>query len=865
MRRDDYRPPAFLADRADLVLELDPAATRVTSTLSLRRNPDATDSAAPLRLDGEELTLESVTLDGRRLPAGAFSQDASGLTIPGTADHLQLTTTVVIHPDRNAELMGLYCAGDMLCTQCEPEAFRRITFFPDRPDVLAVFTTTLIAEARRYPVLLANGNPVAHEDLADGRHRVVWHNPYPMPSYLFALVAGDLQSRSERVETASAREVAVTVYVEPGNRERCGHALDTLGRAMAWDEAHYGREYDLEVFNAVAVSTYTMGAMENKGLNIFNDRYVLADPETATDRDYRDIEALVAHEYLHNWSGNRVTCRDWFQLALKEGFTVFREQQFVADQGWGEVRRLEDAAIMRTRQFAEDAGPLAHPVRPSSYRRIDNFYTDTVYSKGAEVIRMLVLLLGEAVFRRGTDRFFERHDGAAATIEDFLACMEAVSGRDLSQFASWYDRAGTPVLRVRLDHDPASACAALTVTQTGAAVAGGALHLPVALALLSREGRRLPLRLQGEPSAERDSTVLELHEITHTFRFEGIGEPPVPSLLRGFSAPVRIGYDYSEADLETIACFDDDACARRDAIERLTARHVQAAVRGTPEEPAALLGAFSRIVAQAPDDPGLAAGLLALPGEKALTLAEIEPDYETIHVARDALQRWLGERQGDAWRTMVRPPGSGRPGPPTVREAGWRRLSDVCLGYWLATGDTEAQRHCRRQWREAGNMSERLAALTLLADGEDPQVDDWLAEFRERWGHEPLVMDQWLALQARSSRADTLSRVQRLMCDPVFSLGQPNRVRALIETFCTENTLRFHRPDGAGYRLLADCVLAIDHDNPPLAAGLLRNLVDWRRQTPERREGMRAELIRVAQAPDLSAMSAEIANAGLGD
>ena len=863
VRRDDYTPPAFLVDSADLILDLDAAATRVTATLSLRRNPDTTDRAAPLRLDGEDLALESVALDGEPLTGDAFIQSAAGLVITDVPDRFELSTTVVIRPDRNTELMGLYCAGGMLCTQCEPEAFRRITFFPDRPDVLAVFTTTLIADTRRYPVLLGNGNSMEHEDLPNGRHRAVWHNPHPMPSYLFALVAGELESRSGRFETASGREVTVNIYVEPGNRDRCAHALQTIGRAMAWDETRYGREYDLDVFNAVAVSAYTMGAMENKGLNIFNDRYVLADPETATDRDYRDIEALVAHEYLHNWSGNRVTCRDWFQLALKEGFTVFREQQFVADQGWGEVRRLEDVAIMRTRQFAEDAGPLAHPVRPSAYRRIDNFYTDTVYSKGAEFIRMLALLIGERTFRRGTDRFFERHDGGAAVVEDFLACMEAVSGRDLSQFAHWYDRAGTPTLEITLEHDPESASATLSVRQSGAPHTDKPLHMPLALAFLDREGRRLPLRLEDEAAPAADVRVLELCHSTQVFRFQGMDEPPVPSLLRGFSAPVHIHYDYTEAELVTVAGLDDDACVRRDAILRLTARHIRAAVSGEPDAPESLLEAFSAILAQAGDDPGLAASLMTLPGERALTLLERQPDYEAIHRARQALQRKLGERLIDGWQTIIQPPGSGVAGPPTVRQAGSRRLSDVGLEYWFATGDADALAHCRRQWREAAGMSERLAALALLADSDAPDAEDRLADFRRHWAHEPLVMDQWLALQARAAHGDALARVRRLMQDPVFSLDQPNRVRALVETFCTENLHHFHRPDGAGYCLLADCVLAIDRENPPLAAGLLRNLVDWRRQTPGRAERMRAELTRVAEAPELSEMSAEIAAAGL--
>lgn len=854
--RDDYRPPAFLVDHIHLHFELGAEQTRVHSRLALRRNPAAGAADAPLHLDGESLELLAVAVDDIPLPEAAYRQDAAGLWIWNVPERFSLDTDVAVYPHRNTDLMGLYSAGGVLCTQCEPEAFRRITFFPDRPDVMARYRTTLTADAECYPVLLTNGNPVAHRQLADGRHQIVWDDPHPKPSYLFALVAGRLECLEERFDTQSRRSVVLRLYVEPGGLDRAGHAMGSIKRAMAWDEVRYGREYDLEVFNAVAISQYTMGAMENKGLNIFNDRYVLADPATATDRDYRDIDALVGHEYFHNWSGNRVTCRDWFQLALKEGFTVFREQQYVADHGWAAVRRIEDVDLLRTRQFVEDAGPLAHPVRPGSYREIDNFYTDTVYSKGAELVRMLATLLGEQDFRRGVDRFFANHDGEAVVVEDFLRCLSDASGRDLAQFARWYDRPGTPRLTVTADYDAAAGVYELQVEQAPLGEpAMAALHIPLAMGLLDGNGRPLPLRLEGEGGGEDQTTVLELRQHRHCFRFTGLARQPVPALLRGFSAPVEVHFDYTAEDLRLLAVHDPDPVVRWDAIQRLAGMCVRGDVEDADK---ALSTAFAAILDESDGDPGLAALLLKLPDVLTLADGYQEPDLEAIDSAREALAARLATALRDRFESVYQCSRDDGPYQPMPGDVGRRALRNTCLAYLATPAGPAAMDRCLAHYRQAGNMTDTLAALGLLANGRGPQRQEALADFRQRWQHQPLVMDKWLAVQARSSRPDTLECVLALMEEPLFSMEQPNRVRSLIEVFCADNPVAFHRPDGRGYCLLADAVLKIDAGNPQLAAGLSRYLVNRRGCNRQRRQLMSRELERIRAVPGLSPQTAEI-------
>ncbi|WP_440995087.1 aminopeptidase N [Arhodomonas sp. SL1] len=861
-RRDAYTPPPFLVDRAFLCFELDLAQTRVHSRLCLRRNPDAPVRAG-LHLDGQDLTLEAVALDGEPLACGRYRYQGDGLEIHGAPERCELETRVVLQPQANTALMGLYAAGGMLCTQCEPEAFRRITFFPDRPDVLAVFRTELIGDPRRFPVMLANGNPGQREVLPDGRHRVVWEDPFPKPAYLFALVAGELEAVSAEHVTGSGRRVPLRLYVEPGNGGRGGHALDALRRAMAWEEARYGLEYDLEVLDLVAVSRYTMGAMENKGLLVFNDRYLLADPATATDRDYRDIEALVAHEYLHNWSGNRVTGRDWFQLALKEGFTVFREQQFVTEQGWGGARRLEDMQVLRRRQFPEDAGPLRHPVRPAAYREIENFYTDTVYAKGAEIVRMLALCLGEARFRSGTDRYFRDHDGTAVTVEDFLAALSAATGEPLAGFLAWYDEAGTPELACRGRFDAGKGVYTLEVRQSPPA--GGAPRpLPLAIGLRDADGAPLPVCL-GPGQEGADTRVLPITESVQEFHCHGLDSAPVPVLLRGFSAPVRLDFPYTPDELVTLAIHEDDACVRWDAVQRLVVAAVSepGGPRGQAPALTALAEAFAGILERADAAPLVAAELLTLPDAGALVRESTLDDVAAADAALAAVARHVVERSGAALEAVYEACGATAPGPPDPQRAGRRALRNACLARLWHGGRAGAFERCLEQFRWATNMTDRLAALGLLAHHEGDTVAALLAAFRERWAGEPLVLDQWFAIQARSRRADTLERVRALCADPAFSLEAPNRVRALVASFATGNPLRFHAADGAGYRFLADRVLALDALNPPLAAELLRPLTEGHWHEAGRRARMRAELERVGAAPDLSGGCAEIVTLAL--
>ncbi|WP_290648562.1 aminopeptidase N [Aquisalimonas sp.] len=864
VQRDDYRPPAFLVDHVALTFDLDPRATRVHSELWLRRNPDSPLPEAALRLDGEQLHLDGLSLDDQPLPDDAWSHDAASLTIYNVPDRFSLETEVVLNPAANTALMGLYQAGPILCTQCEPEAFRRITFFPDRPDILSRFRVTLRGDAVRYPVMLANGNPVDRVMLPDGRAQVVWYDPHPKPCYLFALVAGELQKAESAFTTASGRSVSIGLYAEPHNIHCCDHALATIRRAMAWDESRYGREYDLDVLNLVAVSAYTMGAMENKGLNIFNDRYVLADPGCATDADLRAIEALVAHEYFHNWTGNRVTCRDWFQLGLKEGLTVFREQQFVADQGWGDVRRIEDARLMRTRQFAEDAGPLAHPVRPQAYREIENFFTDTVYSKGAELVRMVATLLGARRFRAGMDRFFQLYDGEAVTVEDFIACMAAAADRDLDQFLQWYDQRGTPELRITAVHEREQARYGLRVEQLlpeGVAP----LHMPLAVGFLDEGGRELPVQLHADAAPGPTTRVLELGERQQTFWFSGVAAPPIPALLRGFSAPVRVHFRYSDAELRQLAVRDPDALARWDAVQRLVHRAVDRRLRGEDALPAALVTVFGQLLREHTASPGVIAEMLTLPNESTLATELGAVDFDALVAARDWLVRQINSHLGvqllATYHACAQPPDGGQE-PVAV---GRRALKNVCLGIVVAGGAAHAIALCHDQYAAGPTTTDRLAALASLTDTEAPVRDEALSDFQRRCWHDPLMVDKWFAIQARSRRADTLEQVLALMDNPAYAIHQPNRVRSLIEVFCADNPAQFHRADGAGYRLLADQVCCIDPVNPPLAAGLARYLSPGGWMRADRRRLLGRELERIRAIPSLSEGTREVVFAALDE
>ena len=868
-RLEDYRPPEFLIDRVDLRFDLDPELTRVDAELEIRRNPAATRGDGSLTLHGEQLVLEHIAIDGNRLTPGEYREDAESLTIHRVPDRFRLTTRVTIHPALNTALEGLYQSGELLCTQCEAEGFRRITFFLDRPDVMARYSATLVADRRRFPVLLSNGNRVEERQLDQDRHLVRWEDPFPKPSYLFALIAGDLSPVKDRFVTASGRAVELAIYVEPQNLDKCDHAMASLKKAMRWDEERYGREYDLDTFMIVAVSHFNMGAMENKGLNVFNDKFVLARPDTATDQDFAGIEGVIAHEYFHNWTGNRITCRDWFQLSLKEGFTVFRDQEFSADMGSRGVNRIGDVRTLRAQQFPEDSGPMAHPVRPASYIEINNFYTATVYDKGAELVRMQAALLGPEPFRRATDLYFARHDGQAVTTDDFVTCMEDASGRDLTQFRRWYTQAGTPELRVSGDYDPAARTYTLRVRQDTSPTPGQPhkepLHLPLAIGLLDAQGRELPLRLSGEDAPALAGTrLLELRAPEERFRFLDIPEPPVPSLLRGFSAPVKLRFDYRDEELQLLMARDSDGFARWDAaqtlMERLLLGLVEEPDRPVPER---FFDAFRSALLDEGTDPALRAEVLTLPGESYLADQMGVVDVDGIHGAREGLRRQIGTVLRS--ELLVVYDGHGETGPYAFSPegVGRRALKNLALGYLMAQGDETARGLCREQLRTGHNMTDTMAALRLVADAGGSEADAALADFHARWAQEPLVIDKWFSLQATSVREDALYRVMGLMAHPDFSLRNPNRVRSLVGAFCTGNPVRFHAGDGGGYRFLADRVLELDPLNPQIASRLLRSLIRWRRFDPTRQGLMRAELERVLATEPLSKDAFEVASRAL--
>jgi aminopeptidase N len=839
IRRADYRPPAWLVPETRLDFDLDPAVTRVKATLSVVRH-GAHDE--PLRLDGAGQTLLSVMVDG--VAVNDWRLEDEQLVVPLAGGAHIVETEVEIAPDRNTQLMGLYASGGNLCTQCEAEGFRRITYFPDRPDVLSRYTVRMEADQARYPVLLANGDPVASGEHGSGKHWAEWRDPFPKPSYLFAIVAGDLAVNRGSFVTASGRTVELGIWVRAADLPKTDHALHALKLAMAWDERVYGREYDLDVFNIVAVDDFNFGAMENKGLNIFNSRYILADPDTATDYDYDGIAAVVAHEYFHNWSGNRITCRDWFQLSLKEGFTVYRDQGFSADQGSAAVKRIEDVRGLRASQFPEDAGPLAHPVRPDSYQEISNFYTATIYNKGAELIRMIATILGPEAFRAATDLYFARFDGTAATCEDFVACMEEASGVDLTQFRRWYTQAGTPRVAASLSHEPGGGRATLRLSQ----------HVPATPGQPEKAAMVLPLKLRlfgadtGRPLT--DERLVLLDQPAETLVFDQIGERPVLSINRGFSTPVVVESDRSAADLAFLSAHDDDPFARYEAMQQLMLDTLVAATVEGRADHTAVIAAIAGTL----DDPELDHAYLAevvmLPSEAFVgdQLATIDPD--AIHTAREGLRRAIGAALADGWRQLYAVTEQG--GYAYTPEAkGKRRLRGVALGYLAAGGDPAIGTLAFRQFEAADNMTDRMAALTTLANGDFAERVAALDIFYNRYADNALVLDKWFQTQALSSRDDTGAVVAELARHPDFTLANPNRARSLIGAFSV-NQRAFHAADGAGYRFLADQLIALDKLNPQTAAKLLPPLGRWRRLDRARGALMRRELDRIVATPGLS-------------
>jgi aminopeptidase N len=739
---------------------------------------------------------------------------------------------------------------------------------------MSVFTTHITADKEDYPVLLSNGNCIEESDLPDGRHQVVWQDPFPKPCYLFALVAGDLRFQQDSYTTQSDREVDLRIYVEPENIDKCDHAMRSLRHAMAWDEERYGREYDLDIFMIVAVNDFNMGAMENKGLNIFNSKFVLARPDSATDRDYQGIEGVIAHEYFHNWTGNRITCRDWFQLSLKEGLTVFRDQEFSADRDSRGVKRIEDVRLLRSHQFAEDAGPMAHPVRPDSYMEINNFYTVTVYEKGAEVVRMQAKLLGPEGYRKATDLYFERHDGQAVTTEDFVRCMEDASGRDLNQFRNWYRLAGTPQVNVRAEYDAAADSYRLDFSQhcpdTPGQQAKPAFHIPIEIALLSRSGGELPLQLAGEPSPLGGVRVLELTEAEQGFEFVGLGEAPVPSLLRGFSAPVKLCYDYSDQELMFLMAQDTDDFNRWDAAHTLAQRTLlDLVVKQQTGEPLSVEAGFVDAFAQALNDrhadKALLTEVLSLPSESTLGDQMTVVDVEAIHTARQWLRRELASRLRNDLMRIYREPCE--TGGYDIEHASMARrsLRNLALNYLMQLDAPEVHALAMSQFNEADNMTDVMAALGCLVNAQCPQRDEALAAFEAKWRHDPLVMDKWFAVQAGCRLPGTLERVKGLMEHSAFSMRNPNKVRSLVGVFCSANLTGFHAADGSGYRFLTDQVLTLDGLNPQIAARMLRIMSRWRRYDDSRQTLMKAQFERVLAKPEVSRDLFEIASKSLAE
>ncbi|GAB2877742.1 aminopeptidase N [Uliginosibacterium flavum] len=881
----DYTPPAYLVDSVALDIAIHVGFAFVSSRLTMRRNPAGADAA--LVLNGEDLQLESLKLDGRTLGANDFLYADDLLTIHQAPEAFLLETVVRIEPDQNTQLSGLYRSKDGYFTQCEAQGFRRITFYPDRPDVLAKFECTLHADKTAFPILLANGNPVASGSEDDNRHWATWEDPFAKPAYLFACVAAKLDVIEDHYVTSSGRRVRCAVYVEPGKLDQCDHAIAALKKSMKWDEDVFGLEMDLDHYMIVAVGDFNMGAMENKGLNIFNTKYVLARPDTATDTDYQNIDRVVAHEYFHNWTGNRVTCRDWFQLSLKEGLTVFRDQQFGMDVHSAGVTRIQEVRTLRAAQFPEDAGPMAHPIRPESYAEINNFYTATVYEKGAEVIRMIHTLIGKDAFRKGMDLYFARHDGQAVTCEDFVAAMQDASGLDLTQFKRWYSQAGTPRLVVRSRFDAATRRYTLEVEQVfahtpyedrmaadGLPQARGPYHLPIVLGLLDADGRELPLQLVGESNATGSQRTLQLREAQQTFIFENIDAEPVPSLLRGFSAPVVLDYPYSTADLVHLMAYDRDAVNRWEAGQRLATDILLAGVtafqQGTGETtgwiPQDYILAMARLLGAAfveGGGPALVAEALVLPSENVLAeqMGVVDPD--AIHAARLALRRTLARELREPLLAAYFELKDEAPYSPEGAQAGKRALRNACLGYLAELNELSAQALVIGHFETAGNMTDSIAALAAVANLDIPARHALLDSFYSKWRDEALVVDKWLQVQATSRLPGTTQDVRALMAHESFDIRNPNKVYSLLRAFCAANPQHFHAADGSGYKLAADVILQLDPLNPQVASRIARTFDRWKKFDPVRQRQARAQLERIRAQENLSSDVAEVVGKAL--
>ncbi|CNI31485.1 aminopeptidase N [Yersinia thracica] len=849
--RHDYKSPDYTITDIDLDFALEAQKTTVTAVSKVKRQvADAT----PLVLDGEDLTLISISVDGQAWPH--YHLQENSLVIEQLPANFTLTIVNDIHPATNSALEGLYLSGDALCTQCEAEGFRHITYYLDRPDVLARFSTRIVADKSLYPYLLSNGNPVGQGDLDNGQHWVKWEDPFPKPCYLFALVAGDFDVLRDKFITRSGREVALELFVDRGNLDRADWAMTSLKNSMKWDETRFGLEYDLDIYMIVAVDFFNMGAMENKGLNVFNSKYVLAKAETATDKDYLNIEAVIGHEYFHNWTGNRVTCRDWFQLSLKEGLTVFRDQEFSSDLGSRSVNRIENVRVMRSAQFAEDASPMAHAIRPDKVIEMNNFYTLTVYEKGSEVIRMMHTLLGEQQFQAGMQLYFERHDGSAATCDDFVQAMEDASNVDLSLFRRWYSQSGTPILTVRDDYDAENQQYHLHVSQKTLPTADQPeklpLHIPLDIELYDSKGHVIALQKNGLPVHH----VLNVTEAEQTFTFDNVEHPPIPSLLREFSAPVKLDYTYSDQQLTFLMQHARNEFSRWDAAQSLLATHIKLNVAKYQQKqplslPNHVADAFRAILLDENLDPALAAQILTLPSENEIAELFTIIDPQAISAVHEAITRCLANELSDELLAVYVANLT-----PEYRiehtDIAKRALRNICLSY-LAFADEEfANKLVSSQYHQADNMTDSLAALAAAVAAQLPCRDELLAAFDVRWNHDGLVMDKWFALQATSPAVDVLAQVRGLLKHPAFSLSNPNRTRSLIGSFASGNPAAFHATDGSGYQFLVEILSDLNTRNPQVAARLIEPLIRLKRYDSGRQTLMRQALEQLKTLDNLS-------------
>ena len=876
----DYQAPEYLIDETHLTFELFDDHSLVHTQLVMRRNPARGAGLPPLVLDGQLLELLSVKLDDVELTNTDYQLTPDHLTLHPKAESFVVDSSVRIHPETNTALEGLYKSSGMFCTQCEAEGFRKITYYLDRPDVMSKFTTTLSADKHAFPVLLSNGNPIASGPEDDGRHWATWEDPFMKPAYLFALVAGDLWCVEDKFTTMSDREVTLRIYVEPENIDKCQHAMTSLKKSMRWDEETYGREYDLDIFMIVAVNDFNMGAMENKGLNIFNSSAVLARAETATDAAHQRVEAIVAHEYFHNWSGNRVTCRDWFQLSLKEGFTVYRDSGFSADMNSATVKRIQDVAYLRTHQFAEDAGPMAHAVRPDSFIEISNFYTLTVYEKGSEVVGMIHTLLGAEGFRKGSDLYFDRHDGQAVTVDDFVKAMEDANGVDLTQFKRWYSQAGTPRLAVSESYDSAAKTYSLTFRQSCPTTPGQPgdakkpFVIPVALGLLDKQGGEVSLHLQVEATASGTTRVISVTEAEQTFTFINVAEQPLPSLLRGFSAPVKLSFPYSRDQLMFLMQHDSDGFNRWDAGQQLSVQVLQELIGQYQQGQdmvldQRLVAALGTVLADTTLDQAMIAEMLSLPGEAYLTEISEVADVDAIHAAREFVRKQLANSLFDALWSRYTTNREVSKATPYVAEAehfARRALQNIALSYLMLSETPEVLAATIEQFDTSDNMTERLTALAVLVNSPfTAEKDKALTVFAENFKDNPLVMDQWFSVQAGSTLPGGLDRVKALMQHPAFNIKNPNKVRALIGAFAGQNLINFHAADGSGYRFLADLVIELNAFNPQIASRQLAPLTRWRKYDSARQALMKAELVRIRDSGDLSSDVFEVVSKSLAE